>query len=195
MIVRRSSVARSIGRAGSAGPAGQRIDQRLQGLADHRRLLADLLHHEMPVIALAHHGPGERRCPSLPLDRATLVEEGGAVGPQQGPVVLLKIGDALGKGCQGQSVGAEIHFALPEAHGERRAAPGAHHNVRPPGEDDRQGEGTLQALHRLVHRLLGGALVLQLMGQEMGHDLRIGLGLEVRRPRRSARREVPGNSR
>jgi hypothetical protein len=53
---------------GQRGLAGQRIDQRLQGLADHRRLLADLLHHEMPVIAFAHHGTGERRRPGRPLD-------------------------------------------------------------------------------------------------------------------------------
>ena len=163
---------------GQRGLAGQRIDQRLQSLADHRRLLADLLHHEMPVIALAHHGAGERRRPGRPLDRLAAVEEGGAIGPEQGPVVLLQIGDALGERGQRQSVGAQIHLALAEAHGERRAAPGTHHDVRPPGEDDRQGEGALQALHRLVHGLLGRALALQLMGQEMGDDLGIGLGLE-----------------
>ena len=42
----------------------------------------------MPVIALAHHGAGERRRPGRPLDRLTTVEEGGAIG-------LIEEGDRI----------------------------------------------------------------------------------------------------
>ena len=40
--------------------AAQRIDEGVQGVADHRRLLEDLLLHEVAVLALADHGAGER---------------------------------------------------------------------------------------------------------------------------------------
>ena len=119
----------------------------------------------MAMVAFADQGTRKRRALHGAPDLLTAVEEGSAVGPQQGPVVLLEIGDLLGKGGQRQGIGAQVHLALAIAHRQRRASPGAHQDVVAASEDDGQRKGTLEARHDGRHRLLGLALALELASQ------------------------------
>src|SRR2546428_9878653 len=77
--------------------AAHRIDQRVQRVADHRRLLEDLLLHEMAVIALADQGAGERGLAYLARDLLVLlVEDRDLAGGHDGPIAFFEIGDTAG---------------------------------------------------------------------------------------------------
>ena len=109
------------------------------------------------------------------LDRLAVVVDGGAIGRDDGPVVLLEVADAAGERGQRERVGAEIHLAVAIADGERAAAAGADHEVVAPGEDNGEREGAVQPPHGGGHRLLRRLLLLQIAREEMGDDLGIGL--------------------
>ena len=116
----------------------------MQGVADHRRLLEDLLLHEVAVLALADHRAGEGRLLDLAGHRAVFgIVHLGAILAELDPVALLQIADLVGQGRQGQGVGAEKHLAVAVAHRQGRAPPCADHQVVASGEDDGQGKGAL----------------------------------------------------
>ena len=79
-----------------------------QRIADHGRLLVDLLVHEVAVVALADQRAGHRRLLDLALHRLALgVIDGGAAGVQHCPVAFLQVLDAIGQRRERQGVGAE----------------------------------------------------------------------------------------
>ena len=155
------------------------IEIGLQRVADDGGLLVDLLHHEVAVVALAHHGARDAALADLALHFLAALEDRGALGVQHHPVVVLEIGDALGERRQRQRIGADIHLAVAVADGERAAAARAHQDVVAAAEQGDQGEGAAQALHRLAHRLLGRKLALEMRGEELGHHLGVGVAVEV----------------
>jgi hypothetical protein len=153
----------------------------MQRVADHRRLLVDFLEHEMPVIALADHRARHRGLHHRPLHRLVrAVEHLGAATADHRPVALLQVTDALGQRGQRQCVGAEIHLAVAETHRQRAAAPRADHQVVLAGKDDRHGEGAFKPRQGPGHRIDGRHALVDITGQQMGHDLGIGLGFERR---------------
>jgi hypothetical protein len=63
-----ADVAEREGQFGQINGLAGRVDQRLQRVADHRRLLEDLLLHEVAVIALADQCARQRRLAHFPLN-------------------------------------------------------------------------------------------------------------------------------
>jgi len=160
--------------------ARRRIEMRVQGVADHRRLLEDLLLHEVAVIALADERARQRRLPDRPLHLVVPgIEHAGALRRHHRPIALVEIEDAARQRRQRQRIGAEIHLALAEADGERRAAPGADQQVRVAGKEDGEREGALKPLERLGGRLGRRHAVRQVARHQRRHHLGIGLRLEA----------------
>ena len=127
---RRSRTAASTGSAtvpvGEVEVVGERV-------ADHLRLLVDLLRHEVAVVALVgDEGAGgdllaRPRRPARP----STSRISAPVARQDDPVAVLEIGDVVGEGRERQRVGAEIHLAVAVADRERRARGGRRSAGRP----------------------------------------------------------------
>ena len=89
-----------------------RVGEGAQRVADHRRLLVDLLVHEVAVVALADQRAGERGLLDLARHRAAVgVVDRRAARAQHRPVALLQVLDAVGQRRQRQRVGADEHLA------------------------------------------------------------------------------------
>ena len=102
----------------------------------------------------------------------------GAVMGDHRPVALVEIGDALGEAGEGERVGAEIGLALAIADGERRPHPGADQHVGMVAEQDGDGEGAVQAGEHGGDRVARALALLELVVDQMGDDLAVGLRLE-----------------
>ena len=86
-------------------PERRHVDVTSEGVADHLRLLVDLLGHEMPVVALFR----EQAAGWASLDAAlglaaARVANLGAFAGQRRPVALLEIGNAVGEGAERERV-------------------------------------------------------------------------------------------
>ena len=155
--------------AGEVEIVGERV-------ADHLRLLMDLLLHEMPVVALVDHEGGAERLLALALDLAAVhVEDGDLVAAHDRPVAVLEIGDRIGEGRQRNGVRAQEHLAFAMADGERRAVAGADDQILVAGEHDGEREGALQPLQRIVGGLDGLCATREFARDEMGDHLGVGL--------------------
>ena len=134
----------------------------------------------MTVLALADGCTGKRGLGHGALDHGIgLVVNRRALGADLDPVALFQVADPVGQGRQGHGVGPEEHLALAVADRQRAAPARADHQVVAPGEDDGQREGAFQALQGVGHRLLRRLLLVQALGDQVDHDLGVGLGLEV----------------
>ena len=92
----------------------------MERIADYLRLLIDFLEHEMRKPALT----GRRSGYCGLLDRAlntcaTLIPHLGAGAIDHCPITLFKIGDVLGHRSERQSIGAQEHFTVTVADGQR----------------------------------------------------------------------------
>ena len=167
------------------------IEHAVQRIADHRRLLVDLLEHEMGVVPLADHRAGRGGAPDLPLhDIAVAVVDHRAVGVHLGPIALFEVADAAGQRRERERVRPEIHFAVAVADGERAAAPGADHQVAVPGEQDGEREGAFQPVERPGHGLLRRAAVAQVAADQVHRGLGIGVGGEDMAGRRELAAQI-----
>ena len=151
-----------------------------QRVADDLRLLVDLLGHEVAVIALLGEQAAGGAALDAPLnDLARGVMDLGAGARHHRPVALVEIGDPVGEGGERQRVRAQIHLAVAVADGERRALPRPDQKIVLAFEQIDEREGAAHALqageHRLGRRLAGRQLVLD----DEGGDLGIGLGGEA----------------
>ena len=156
-----------------------RVEHAVQRISDHRRLLVDLLEHEMGEVSLADHRARGRGAPDLALDDvAVLVVDDRPVGPHLRPVALVEIADAAGQGRERERVGAEKHLALAIADRERAAAPRADHQVVVPGEQDGERERPFQPLERSGDRLLRGLSLAQTAADQMHRRFGVGVGRE-----------------
>jgi len=80
------------GQLGQVDRLARRVDQRLQRVADHRRLLEDLLLHEMAVIALADQRARQRGLAHLAFDRLVgAVEDHDLLRGDDRPIAFLEI--------------------------------------------------------------------------------------------------------
>ena len=148
-----------------------------QRIADHGRLLVDLLVHEVAVVALADQRAGHRGLLDLALHRLALgVIDGGAAGVQHRPVAFLQVLDAVGQRRERQGVGAEVHLAVAVADGERAAAARPDQQVVVAGEQDGQRERPVQPLERRAARR---PALSQIVADQLRDHLGVGLGLEA----------------
>ena len=195
-IAMRSSLAKSNGRSSGFGCAVGEIEIVGQRVADHLRLLMDLLLHEMPVVALVDHEGGAERLLALALDLVALhVEDGDLVAAHHRPVAVLEIGDRIGEGRQRNGVGAQKHLALAMADGERRTVAGADDQILVAGEHDGERERALQPLQRIVGGIDGLCAARELARNQMGDDLGVGLRGELVAVALQAPRATRRNSR
>ena len=154
-----------------------RIEHAVKRVADHGRLLVDLLEHEMGVVSLADHRARRRCAPDLPLDDiAVAVVDHRAVGAHLGPVAFFEITDASGERRERQRVRAEIHLAVAVADGERAAAPGPDHQVAMPGEQDGERKRAFQPIERPGDGFLRRAALAQIAADQVYRSLGIGVG-------------------
>ena len=148
-------------------------------VADDLRLLVNLLGHEVAIIAFVHEKGRGRRFEHGALDFAAFgVEHVGALAREHGQIAVLEIGDRVGKRRERDGVGAEIHFALAIADGERRALARADEEIVLAREQEGEREGTAQPRQHCGHRLGRRPAVFHLLAHEMGDDLGVGVGAE-----------------
>src|SRR4029079_15292676 len=148
---------------------------------EHRaRLLVDLLEHVVPVaFLLGHHGvPCDlfRRA----VDRRVVVVEdlhGFLIG--DGVLAVLEIDDVARVGEERRDVGGDDVLVLAEADDKRRAVLGGHDRAGLAAVDHHQRVVPFELLERLLHRLGKLRTILQVLFDEMRHDLGVGLGLEL----------------
>ncbi len=180
MVMRGTGRPRVQGSAGSSTRRLSGLTKGLQSVADDRRLLEDLLLHEVAVLSLADQRPGKRRQLYFALDLPALGVANLRTGAvQHHPIAFLEIADAVGQRRQRQGIGAQIHLAVAVAHRQRAAFAGAEHQVMVPGKDDGEREGPLEAGEGRTDGLLGGLLLGQILADQVDDDLRVGLGLEA----------------
>ncbi len=160
--------------------AGGGIDHALQRLADHQRMLAQLLLHVVPVAVLADRVAGQRAGGDLDRHLAARgVEHLRAAAREHRPVAVAQVGDAPGQRRQGQAVGAQEHLVVAEADRQRRAVAGADHQLGVAGEDHRQRVGALQAGQAGPRGLAGRHAALEVEVDQLRDGLGVGLGVEA----------------
>ncbi|MGY3366387.1 hypothetical protein ACVWZL_003512 [Bradyrhizobium sp. GM2.4] len=150
-------------------------------MADHFRLLVDLLGHEVAVIGLVDQRGRGRVLGLLALDgMAVLVEDRSACMGQHDPVAVLEIADRVGERPERDGVGAEIHLAVTIADRERRTVARADHQIVLAREDEAECERAAQPRQRQFHRFHRLVAAREQVVDEMQHDLGVGLGVEHR---------------
>ena len=111
----------------------------------HRRLLENLLLHEVAVITLFDCCSRSAGRLNFALDDiSALVMDNHAATLDDDPVTFLKICNLLGKRSQSQGIRSEVHFARAIAHDKRRTATRADDLVRMRAENDCQRKSTAQ---------------------------------------------------
>ena len=155
------------------------IDIGHQRMADHLRLLVDLLGHEVAMVAFVDQESRRQRTGDRTLDRlAVAVADGDALPPQHRPIAVLEIDDRVGERRQRDCIGAHEHLAIAEPDGERTALARHDHQIVVPAEDHSERKGAFQPLQRIVdgaHRVVAG---LQLAGDEMSDHLSVSVAGE-----------------
>ena len=156
--------------------ARRRVDVGAQRVADDSRLFKNLLGHEVAIVAFADQRARQLGVPHLAFnDGAAGVVDHRAVAAHLGPVAFLQIADAPGQRRQRQRVRAEIHRALAIADGERAAAARADHQIVLAGEDDGERERAVEPRQAGCYGLGGCAAVAQLVRDQRGDDLGVGV--------------------
>ena len=151
-----------------------------EGVADHLRLLVDLLGHEVAMVALVDQHRARRRADHLPLDpRAADIAHLDAVTGDDRPVAVLEVGHAVGEGRQRDRIRAEVHLAVAVPDRQRWAVAGADHQVVIAGEDDAERERAVQPRQHRRHRVDRFHAAAELARQQMHDGLGVGLGLEL----------------
>ena len=95
------------------------------------------------------------------------------------PVAVLEIADRVGERGKRNGVGAEIHLAVAIADRERWALARADEEIVLAGEQKGEREGAAQARQRRLDRVDRRAALIHLHGNQVGHDLGVGLGAEL----------------
>ncbi len=150
-----------------------------QGVGHRLGLLGDLLEHEQVVAALLGGAgiPGD-----LVLDAGGLpaveVGDGHPLASDGDDLVLTEFHRAAGVGDEGGHVAGQERLAVADTDDQRGVAAGTDQRVRVVGGRRHQGEGTTQLPTRLLHRLGEVVRDPQVLGQQMGGDLRVGLAEE-----------------
>ena len=148
------------------------------GVAHGRRLLEDLLEHEVLVAGLLRGDgiPCDARG-RLGDDRAGEIREHGAGLRDHGHFLIAEEHDVARVLQDGRDVGGDEVFALAETHDHRRTVPHGDELLRVIGRQQHQCEEAAQARHGAAHGAVE-AVVLPLALDEMRHDFRVGLGHE-----------------
>ena len=168
-----------------------RIEQCVKSIADNRRLLVNLLQHEMREVTLADQRTRRRRQFHRPVDdRSGHVVDGRTVAADLNPVAFLKITDAAGQRGQCQRVGAQIHLAISVTDGERTPTAGANHHIVMPGKEDSEGERALQPTHGSLNRLLRVVSFAEKAADEMDDNFRVGFRLKFTALRRKLSSQI-----
>jgi hypothetical protein len=94
------------------------------------------------------------------------------------PVAFVEIGDALGEAGERERIGAEISLALAIADRQRSAHPGSDQHSGMVAEQDGDGKGAVEAGQDGRDRFLRAFALLELVVDQMGDDLAVGLRLE-----------------
>ena len=102
-----------------------------------------------------------------------------AVGGDRDDLVLAELERVPGVADERRDVAAEEVLAVAEAHDERAVAAGADDDAGAVGVHGEQGEGPLEPLHDVAHRLGEVADPVVLAPDELGGDLGVGLGAEL----------------
>ena len=173
------------GKSRDVDAVGGKIDIGRERVADHFRLLMDLLGHEVAVVALVDQKSRGERAGDRPLHRlAVAVADGDAFPRQHRPIAVFEIGDRIGEGGERDRVGADEHLAVAVADGERAPLARHDHQIVVAAEDDGERKRALEALQRVedgAHRIAAGS---ELAGDEMSDDLGVGVAGEHRPFRR-----------
>ncbi|MCY1359469.1 hypothetical protein D9M69_460410 [compost metagenome] len=147
---------------------------------DHLRLLIDLLLHEMPVVALVDHIGGGRRDLLRAINGiAGEIEDMHAVCADHRPVAIDQIGDLVGEGRKCDRVGAEEHLALAVADRQRRSVARRHDRRRVVLKEHGERIGAGDPLQHRMHRLAPAKALAAEPGEQMCHDLGVGVRLEL----------------
>ena len=150
-------------------------------MADHFRLLVDLLGHEVAVIGLVdQRGRGAVLERVAMNDRVVPVVDGRAVARQHDPVAVLEIADRVRERAERDGIRAQIHFAVAMADGERRSIAGADHQIIVAREDEPEREGAAKLRQRRLHRLDRVDAPGQISVDQVQDDFGVGFGLEDR---------------
>ena len=151
-----------------------------QRVADHFRLLVDLLGHEVAVIALVdEHHRGLRLEHRAPRHLAPGIVNLGALTGDDDPVAVLQIADGVGEGRERNRVGADEHRALAETDRERRAFARANQQILLAGEEEGERKSPPQPRQCRGHRLDRRQPVLDPVGDQMRDDFAVGLGRKL----------------
>ena len=102
-----------------------------------------------------------------------------ALARQYHPVAIFEIGHAVGEGRKCDRIGAEEHLPVAMTDGERRAHAGAEHEIVLAFEDDRQSEGTFEALEHIRHRFARRCAARPLPGDELSNHFGVGVGRKL----------------
>ena len=165
---------------GQRDPVRGRVGERAQRVAQHRRLLEDLLLHEVAVVALADQRPAQRGLADRPLRRPVLgVDHHRTLAVEKADIAFLEILDALGQRGQGQGVGADEHLVVAVADRQRAALARDDQQILVALEQDRQRERALEPAHGGGRRLARRHAPLEMRADQVRHDLGIGLGRET----------------
>ena len=159
---------------------GRHVEIIRQRMADHFRLLVDLLGHEMAVIALVdEHHRGLRLEHGALHDRAAGIVNLGALAGDDHPVAVLQIADRVGERRERNRVGADEHRAVAEADRERRALARADQQILLAGEQEGERKSAAQPRQCALDRLDRRRAALHFLGDQMRDDLGVGLGREL----------------
>ena len=111
----------------------------------------------------------------LPVPPQNLV----ALVPEHHQVVVFQEDHPPGIGQDGRDVRGQEIFALPQAQDQGAFLAGRHQHPRLLGIDDAQGVGAPDGRQSLAHRLQILQPLAQILGDEMGDDLGVGLRREL----------------
>ena len=148
-----------------------------QRVGDRARLLEDLLAHE-PVVAVLLGGR------EVPVDvvaaalggRAVEAGDADALAGDGDDLVLVELHRLAGVLDEGRDVGAEEVLALADADHERAVAAGRDDAVGVLGVDGDEREGALEAAADVLHGDRQVDAGLELLLQQVGRDLGVGVG-------------------